>query len=613
MENYFPEELIIEVKEKNDIVEVISQYVQLRSTGNSHKALCPFHNEKTPSFHINKEKQWFKCFGCGEGGDVIGFIMKIENLDFIEAVKILAQRANIYIDELTHPNEIKERQKNDRIYYDINRQAGRYFYDNLVQGRNLAQDYLIKRGLTVKAIKSFGLGYALDGWDYLLNYLIKKGYTKEDIEKSGLIVKSKQKDSYYDRFRKRIMFPIFDVRGNVIAFGGRVLDDALPKYLNSPETKYFNKSEILYGLHIARKNAINGQGILVEGYMDVIALHQQGLKNTVATLGTSLTQGHAVTLKKYFNEIVICFDGDSAGIKATLRSIEILQNVHIDIKVLTLPNNMDPDDFIKKKGKDAFEKKIKEALNFIDYKIYIAQQKYSSKSLEDQIKLGKAVANILKDIKSPIEQETYLKNIEEKIGISKDAIIAEMYGRKVSMNITNNTKYSSNHKRNNKYIESLPLVEQKGYIIAEKQLLKYILTNPELISSILKNFNLDDFILEDHRGIFQYIIDNFHSIEDVNNIKEKLPNLQEEIESILDIDIQQVDINKSIEKYKTMIKRSRLLYERNKLKEQQNIIMSQENSNKEEVEKQLLKLGVEMMKINIELQKLQSEERREQH
>ncbi|AOY77525.1 DNA primase [Clostridium formicaceticum] len=613
MENYFPEELIIEIKEKNDIVEVISQYIQLRSTGSSYKALCPFHNEKTPSFHVNTEKQWFKCFGCGEGGDVIGFVMKIENLDFVEAVKILAQRANIYIDELAHPNEIKERQKNDRIYYDINRQAGRYFYDNLVQRRNLAQDYLIKRGLTIKAIRSFGLGYALDGWDYLLNHLVKKGYSKEDIEKSGLIVKNKQKDGYYDRFRKRIMFPIFDVRGNVIAFGGRVLDDALPKYLNSPETKHFNKSEVLYGLHIARKNAMNGQGILVEGYMDVIALHQQGFKNAIATLGTSLTQGHALMLKKYFNEIIICFDGDTAGIKATLRSIEILQNVHIDIKVLTLPDNVDPDDFIKKKGKDAFEKKLKGALNFIDYKIYIAQQEYASKSLEDQIKLGKAVANILKQIKSPIEQETYIKNVEEKFGISKDAIIAEMYGRKTSVNITNNTKYSSNHKRNNKYIESLPLVEQKGYIIAEKQLLKFMLTNPELISSILQKIDLDDFILESHRDIFQYIINNFHNKENLDNIKEKLPNLQKEVKSILDIDIQQMDMNKSIEKYKTKIKRSKLLYQRNKLKEQQNIIMSEENPNKEEVEKQLLKLGVEMMKINIELQKLQSEERREQH
>ncbi|SDK39302.1 DNA primase [Natronincola ferrireducens] len=613
MENYFPDELIQEVKDKTDIVSVISQYVDLKASGTSYKALCPFHNEKTPSFMVNGEKQVFKCFGCGEGGDVIGFIMKRENLDFVEAVKLLAQRANIYINQATTSNEIKENRKKQNSYYDINRRAGRCFYDNLVQRKNEALDYLIKRGLTIKTIRSFGLGYALNGWNHLMNYLIKEGFKKEDIEKSGLIVENKQKDGHYDRFRNRIMFPIFDIRGNVIGFGGRVLDDSLPKYLNSPETSYFNKREVLYGLHIARKHAENKQGILVEGYMDVIILHQYGFKNTIATLGTSLTKDHAMLLKRYFNEVVICFDGDKAGTKATLRSIEILQNVDIDIKVIILPENIDPDDFINKNGKTAFEEKIQHALSFIDYKIYLSEQKYGSGSLEDQVKFGKAIAAIIKEIKSPIEQEAYIKKIEEKFHISKDAILREIYGRKTNVNKGNNTKYSSNYKRNNKYIEAVPLPEQKGQIIAEKQLLNYMLTNYEVIPNILQRIQVDDFVLEHHRTVLQYIIENHHNIVQLQQIKEDLSYIAEEINDILHMSTQQMDINKSLEKYKVNMKKYKLLYQRKELKEEQSAIMKKENLNKEEVERQLLKLGVKMMKINIELQKLQLEERREQN
>ncbi|SES63582.1 DNA primase [Natronincola peptidivorans] len=613
MENYFPEELIETVKDRNDIVEVISQYVPLKSTGMSSKGLCPFHNEKTPSFTVSKDKQFYKCFGCGEGGDVIGFIMKIENMDFIEAVKMLAQRGNIPIDESTTSEEMKKKLERQKVYFDINREAGKYFYEHLVQRKNPALNYLIKRGLTTRTIKSFGLGYAINSWDDLLNYLIQKGYKIETIEQCGLIIKNKEKNNYYNRFRNRIMFPIFDVKGNVIGFGGRVFDDSLPKYLNSPETAYFNKSQTLYGLNIASKHSRTGRVILVEGYTDVIALHQEGFKNTVATLGTSFTKGHAILLKKYFNEVIICFDGDSAGSKATLRSIEILENVHISIRVLILPNNIDPDDFIKKYGEKAFEAKIEEALSAIDYKIYLAQKQHPSGSTEDQIKLGKKIANIIREIDSPIEQEAYIKKIEEKTGISKNAIISEIYGKKTTTDKGNNTKYSSNYKRNNKYIQAVPLVEQNGHIIAGKQLIKYMLTNPPGISNILEKVEINDFILESHRIIFQYILEKHQNFDDINKIMEHFPELHEEIKDIININIQQVDIDQAIDKYKKDVKRYKLLFARNKLKEEQQDIIKKENLDKEEVEKQLLKLGVEMMNINIELQKLQSEERREQN
>lgn len=613
MENFFPEELIEEVKDKNDIVDVVSQYVQLKPSGSSNKGLCPFHNEKTPSFTVSREKQVYKCFGCGEGGDVIGFIMKIENLDFTEALKMLAQRSNIYIDELPSSHEVREKQKQQQLYYEVNKLAGRFFFNNLVQRKNPALEYILKRGLTTRTIKSFGLGYALNSWDDLLNHLKKEGYKEEEIEKCGLVIKNKQNNRYYNRFRNRIMFPIFDVRGNVIGFGGRVLDDSLPKYLNSPETAYFNKSETLYGLNIARKNCENGQVVLVEGYMDVIALHQQGFRNVVATLGTSLTKGHGLLLKKYFDQIVLCFDGDSAGTKATLRSLEILQNVHKNIKIILLPQGMDPDDFIKKEGTDAFQRKISDAISAIDYKIYLVQQKYNANTIEDQVNLGKEIASILKEIDSPIEQEAYIKKIEAKTGISKDAITREIYGRKPATDIANNTKYSSNYKRNNKYIETVPLVEQKGYIIAAKQLIKYMLTNTHFIVSIIENFDSEDFILENHRIIFEFILKNQQNVDALNKISDYLPQLEKELKDILQIDIHQIDIEQVVEKYKKDVQRYKLLYERGKLKEQQKEIMQMENLNKEEVERQLLKLGVEMMKINIELQKLQSEERREQN
>lgn len=612
VEKYFPEELIEEIKDRNDIVEIISQYVQLKSVGTSYKSLCPFHQEKTPSFMVNREKQVFKCFGCGEGGDVIGFLMKKEGLDFIEAVKTLAQRANIFINEPAVSHEFKEKVEKQKKYFQINKKAGRYFYDSLVQRSNLALNYLIKRGLTTKIIKNFGLGYASNSWVDLLNYLKKEGYDENDLEECGLIIENKQKNGYYDRFRNRIMFPIFDIKGNVVGFGGRVLDDSLPKYLNSPETTFFNKGEILYGLNIARKNSKIGQVILVEGYMDVISLHQQGFTNVVATLGTSLTKKHATLLKRYFDEVVICFDGDNAGMLATLRSIEILKDVEIDIKILTFPNNMDPDDFIKKKGKKVFKNQIKAALNPIDYRILLAKEKYPNENLEDQVKLGKEIAVILKEIKSPIEQEAYISKVVEKLSISREAIIKEIHGRKIATNIgNNNTKYSSNYKRNNRYIEAIPLIEEKGHIIAEKQLLKYMFTNPQFTSNVLEKISIDDLILENHRPMFQYILDNQYNIDALNKIIDYLPNLEKEIKEILDIDIQEVEIDQLVEKYKINIKRYDLLYKREELKRKQNEIIENENLDKGEVEKQLLELGMEMMSINIELQKLQAEEGRE--
>lgn len=605
MESFFPEELINEVKERNDIIDVISEYIQVKRVGSSHKALCPFHSENTPSFVINGEKQIYKCFGCGEGGDIVRFIMKIENLDFVEAIKLLAKRANIEIRHLESSDEVKKKIKEKNLLQEINRKAGLYFYHNLTKKPNPALEYLIDRGLSPKTLASFGLGYAIKSWDDLLLYLQKEGYQLKDIENAGLIRQNKQ-NGYYDYFRNRIMFPIFNIRGDVVGFGGRVLDDSLPKYLNSPETKLFNKSNILYGLNFARKNIRNRQIILVEGYMDVIALHQAGFKNAVAALGTSLTKYHGQLLKKYCDEVIICFDGDSAGIKATMRSIEILNEVQCQFRIMNLPDGKDPDDFIKVHGKDAFQEQINKAISLIDYKIFLARSKYPGNTMEEKVKLAKRIAVIIRDIRSPIEQEAYIEKAANETGISREAIKQEVFGqhKNIIMN-RNKNKYSSNYKRDNKYIELVPKVEQKGHIVAERQLIKFMLTDDKLIPHILKSISIEDFLVKSHQEIVEYLANNMDNINK-NPIEETLPHLKEDIGEILSTDISHIELNNTLEKYVINLKKYKLLYDIKQLEEEQHRIAKDSNLTKEEVESKLLNIGMEIMKKNIQIQKLKA-------
>lgn len=605
MENFFPEELINEVKDSNEIIDVISQYIQVKSVGSSYKALCPFHSENTPSFIINREKQIYKCFGCGEGGDVVRFIMKIENLDFIESVRLLAKRANIEVKSTESSEEVKRQIKEKNLSYEINRKVGLYFYHNLTKKPNPALEYLVNRGLNPKTLASFGVGYAINSWDDLILYLQREGYQLSDIQKCGLIRPNKQ-NGYYDYFRNRIMFPIFNIRGDVVGFGGRVIDNSLPKYLNSPETKIFNKSNILYGLNFARKNINNRQMILVEGYMDVIALHQAGFKNVVASLGTSLTKYHGQLLKKYCDEIIICFDGDTAGIKATMRSVDILNEVGCQFRIMTLPAGKDPDDFIKLYGKEAFKEQITSAISLIDYKILLAKNKYSSDTIEDKVKLAKRIAVIIRDIKSPIEKEAYIEKAANETGISKEAIKLEVLGKSKNISVNrNNVKYSSNYKRDNKYIEIIPLVEQKGHIIAEKQLIKFMLTDNKLIQHILNSISVEDFSVWSHQEIVAYLANNRENI-DKKQIEEILPHLKEEINQILSTDIEYIELNNTLEKYVINLKKYKLLYDIKRLEEEQNSIMKDSNLTKEEVESKLLNIGMEIVRKNVQIQKLKA-------
>ncbi len=606
MGNFFPDELIDEIKARNDIVDIISSYITVKSKGSSHKALCPFHNEKTPSFVINRDKQIFKCFGCGESGDAIGFVMRMENLDFIEAIKLLAQKSNISLEQYDTSDNMKREMEEKLSLFELNKKAAIYFYNNLTKQANPALDYLKKRGLTAKTIKSFGLGYAPNNWHDLMNHFLKAGYSIDDLIKCGLVTRDNEKKNQYDRFRNRIMFPIFDVRGNVIGFGGRVLDDALPKYLNSPETSIFNKSNTLYGLNFARRHIKDGRLILVEGYMDVIALHQYGYQNCVAALGTSFTKGHLQLLQKYSTEAIVCFDGDAAGAKATQRAIELLQDSSLNTKVLLLKDNMDPDDFIKLRGKFAFEEQLNAAISLIEYKIQTAKNKWPLNSSEGKIQFIKAVVSIIKEIKSPVEREVYVQKIEKDLGISKDIILMEIYGKDGKQPTEKNQKYTSKNIRDNKYIEAVPLVEQKGHIIAERQLIKFLLTNPDMIPKIEEKIEPEDFLIGNYGVLVEYIFSNYRIAPiEPDIISAELPQLKAAIKDILDTDIEFIDIVRTLEKYIINLKRYKLLYEQHELQQQQMSLIQSKKLNKEEVEKELLTIGLKIMKINSEIQKLQ--------
>ena len=355
---YYPEELVEEIRSKNDIVDVISSYVRLQKKGSSYFGLCPFHNEKSPSFSVSRQKQMYYCFGCGAGGNVFTFLMEYENLSFVEAVQLLADRAGVELPKMEYSKEAKERADLKTTLLEINKAAAQYFYVQLKseQGR-IGYEYLKKRELSDETIKAFGLGYSNKYSDDLYRYLRSKGYSEDLIRQAGLI-STDEKHGVYDKFWNRVMFPIMDVNSRVIGFGGRVMGDAKPKYLNSPETPVFDKSRNLYGLNRARSSR-KPYFLLCEGYMDVIALHQAGFTNAVASLGTALTPGHASLIKRYVREVYLTYDSDEAGTRAALRGIPILKEAGISAKVIRMDPYKDPDEFIKNLGAEEFERRMR--------------------------------------------------------------------------------------------------------------------------------------------------------------------------------------------------------------------------------------------------------------
>jgi len=413
--------IVDKIKEEVDIVELISSYVQLKKTGINYVGLCPFHSEKTPSFTVSPNKKLYHCFGCGEGGDVIGFIMKKENLDFIGAVKFIADKYNIDIDlkERNVDNSLKNR------IFDINKLSCEYYHKNLFTNK-IALEYLSKRKINAKIAKEFHIGYANDSWDGLVDFLKKHGITEEEIVRAGLASRKKNGNGYVDRFRNRIIFPIYDIKSRVIGFGGRVLDDSLPKYLNSPDTLVFSKGNHLYGLNNYLKSSNQERIILVEGYMDVISLYRSGITCAVASLGTALTINQAKLLKQYNSNIYVGYDSDEAGQRASLKAIDILTRTGVEPKVIILPNGNDPDDFIKENGINGFEKVIEKALSYIEFKVYTMERKFDLTKESQKIDFIREMAEILSGIKSPVAREIYLQKYSNKYNVSKEAILKEM-------------------------------------------------------------------------------------------------------------------------------------------------------------------------------------------
>ena len=417
-----PERFLDELLARTDIVDLVSESVRLTKKGNSYWGCCPFHSEKTPSFHVVPDRQMYKCFGCGKGGGAVNFVMELENLPFKDAVAVLAQRVGMQVPEFGSSPGARERR--DKILT-INRQAARAFH-RWLHGPEGAEGlaYLQRRGLSKRTLTNFGLGFAPNGWDSLITELSAQGYDKRDLLDAGLAVSNKD-GRIYDRFRNRVIFPIIDVRGNVIGFGGRVMDDSNPKYLNSPDTPVYNKSRNLFSLNIA-KTSKAGRVILTEGYMDTISLHQAGFDSAVASLGTALTEEHGQLLSRYFKEAVIAYDGDGAGIKAAQRAIPILEKAGLKVKVLRVAGAKDPDEFIKAYGREAFARLLDQSENQVDYRLAQIQKKYNLTDDSQKVAFLQEAAQLVSTLRSAVEREIYGGHAAQTAGVSPDTMKLEV-------------------------------------------------------------------------------------------------------------------------------------------------------------------------------------------
>ena len=509
----YSEDIIEEVRMKNDIVDVISQYVKLTRKGNSYFGLCPFHNEKTPSFSVTPSKQMYYCFGCGAGGNVFTFVMEYENFTFGEALKYLADRAGVELPKIEYSKEAKAKAEKKAQLLEINKQAAQYFYYQLRRenGRN-AHDYLTGRGLGEETIRKFGLGYSDKYSDDLYKFLKSKNYSDELLRESGLF-NTDERHGMYDKFWNRVIFPIMDVNNRVIGFGGRVMGEGKPKYLNSPETKIFDKSRNLYGLNIARTTRKNYL-ILCEGYMDVIAMHQAGFTNAVASLGTALTSGHASLLKRYTQEVLLLYDSDEAGIRAALRGIPILREAGVNSRVVSLKPYKDPDEFIRNEGPEAFEERLNQAMDSFMFRVHTAESEFPMSEPQGQNRFFQQCAQMLLELGDELERNLYIEAIVKeyrRYGISVDDLrkrvnTLAMKGTPAEKRIQPKSAASQQPKKES--------AAQK----AQKLLLTWLVTYPGIFDTVEKYISPEDFVVPLYRQVAQMLYDQ-HEEGDVNPAK----------------------------------------------------------------------------------------------
>ena len=500
----YPREIIDEVRMQNDIVEVISQYVPLKQKGNSYFGLCPFHNEKTASFSVNSEKQFYYCFGCGAAGNAFSFLMEMENMDFPQSMKKLAERAHITLPEPEKSAQVIAAEQTKQRLFDIHTAAGRYFYDCLQEKQGeQARAYLTKRQMDPRMARKFGIGYSPDSYDALFKHLKEKGFTLSDILKSGLVLENKDGKGYHDRFRGRLMFPIFDVQGRVVGFGGRILAKGEPKYLNSPETILFSKSRNLYGLNFA-KAAKKRELILVEGYMDMLSIYQAGFKNVVASLGTAFNNDHARTLKRFADDVILLYDSDEAGTNAALRAIPVLVKNGFRVKVTQVPDGKDPDEFIKAKGAAEFSKLLINAVHYISFEIACIQRKYNLKNPEHRVRFATEAAETLAKLDSEIERNVYLGEVSRVTGVEEKAIRTEIekllrkedeaYAKEAEKRQQNLKNYTVEGRR-----------VEKGLIEAQRNLLYYASQHQGVYDILKTHLEEDDFTEDIFRKTFGFI------------------------------------------------------------------------------------------------------------
>ncbi len=589
----YSEEILNEVRQANDIVDVISQYVHLKRSGRNYFGLCPFHNEKSPSFSVSPDKQIFHCFGCGVGGNVITFVSQIEGLNFVETVQMLAERANIQLPTLQNNGDTQREILKDKVYK-VNEFTAEYYHQNLYKPQaKTAQEYVKKRQLTNETLKSFRIGFS-GKFDELYQELKKQGFQEQEILESGLVNKN-ERGQYIDRYRNRLMFPICDARGRVIAFGGRVLDDSKPKYINSPENVVYSKGRHLFGLNVAKKGDTK-KLLIVEGYMDVISLHQRGITNVVAPLGTALTEQQGWLLRKNSEQIILSFDSDDAGIKAKLRAIDILQKMGCDLRVIQLEGAKDPDEYIVKYGNMRFQNAVDKAFSVVEFKVKILKKELNLENTNDKIKFLNEIAKLISKVDNTIEREVYIEKIAKEYDISKEAIYAEVnkltYKNDKSEKILEKAKPVITHKK----VETKEVSESIRR--RENTIISILLTGDLSIFEIIKqNIKPKDFQDEINQEIAKKLYEEFEKgNSNINSIIDTLDQEhQNQITMIMAEDYEIEDLEKAIDDIIQAYKRDKL--NNRKLEILELLEKTSNIEEKKELEKELSNIIITLARI----------------
>lgn len=573
------------IKDRLDIVDVVGWFIPLKKQGRDFKACCPFHSEKTPSFVVSQEKQIFHCFGCGAGGDIFTFVMKYENIEFVEALEYLAEKAGVTLTKKGNPNAAGDKKA---VLY-ANEIAGKYYSRILfkVAEGQPGRDYVKQRGLSRDIVKEFGVGYALPEWDGLVKFARKNKVKDDVLVTAGLAVKKAETGRVFDRFRGRVLFPIFDIQSRIIGFSGRVLDNSLPKYVNTPETPVFIKSNVLYGLNFAKKEILaKKKAIVCEGQIDVVSLHQSGIKNVVASQGTAFTPQQAKILKRYTDEVVLAFDADEAGLKAQLKGIEILLTEGLSVKVVDMPKGEDPDSIIAKEGQDAFLTLIDKALAFFDFKLKIMLNKYDIGEDAGKTKIIAEMLASLKFINGSVLRDKYIEKLSATSGIPKDILWQEFRGVHLKASLKKKVKSDVNDAV--KIFSDIP--------VAEKMMIKALLEEKDNrnFSHIVKHLQADDFLNSYAGKVFAIMGDLFE--KDIVVSEVNVSGLDENLKQFIS-KITYSDLDRNFKEHVKAIKRKKIEKELSDIKAE----MTAESQNHEligELSQKYIEKREQLNKIN---------------